>query len=68
MRKRGGIRQGDVTKLIKAAVVVGFQRPRVLVQPDGTLLLECDPGTPSEPTFSAEQQPKLRTFNELFDG
>jgi hypothetical protein len=68
MTQRRGLRQSDAMKLIKAAVVAGFRRPRLLLQPDGTLLLECDPGTPLEEPTSTKRKSALRNFDELLDG
>ena len=37
---RATVRQSDLTRYLKAAQAAGYDRPRVVIRPDGTVVIE----------------------------
>ncbi|MDK3075452.1 hypothetical protein QO034_20460 [Sedimentitalea sp. JM2-8] len=48
---RATVKQSDLTKYFKAAQAAGYERPRVVIHPDGRVVIEAveDEGTAGNP-------------------
>ena len=48
---RATVKQSDLTRYLKAARAAGYERPRLEIRPDGTVVIEAaeDAATPENP-------------------